>query len=124
MNTSYNLLRQVHPSFLKGGKLLSQAFFPFPKDNGKLSVYDEKLISPAQSYMHYTQELSLNSAGVWGVSNAEVHEAGLMHEADPLPNSPAHALIDFGTASDKEYRKLAKRLKIFAESRGCLYAPE
>ena len=85
MNTSYNLLRQVHPSFLKDGKLLSQAFFPFPKDKGKLSAYDERLISPVKSYMHYTQELGLNSEGVWGVSNVEVHETGLTHEADPLP---------------------------------------
>ena len=123
MKISFNLLRQVHPSFLKDGKLSSQALFPFPKDKGKLSVYDERLISPAISFMHYTQKLGLNSAGVWGVSSMEVIETGLVHEPDPLPDSPAHALIDFGIATEKEYRKLAKRLKIFAEIRGCLHAP-
>ena len=118
------LLRQVHPNFLQDGKPSSQAFFPFPKDKGKLSVYDGRLITPVQSFIHYTQRQNLCSAGVWGVNNAEVNEIGMTYEPDPLSNSPAHALIDFGIASDKEYRKMAKRLKIYAEIRGCLYAPE
>jgi len=40
MNDQTLLLRQVHPNFLPDGELSSQAFYPFPKDNGRLSVYD------------------------------------------------------------------------------------
>jgi hypothetical protein len=118
------LLRQVHPNFYIGGQLSSQAFFPFPKDKWKLSVYDGELVSPAQSFVHYTQNQILESVGVWGVSNIEVTEIGLTSEPDPLPDSPAHALIDFNNAPDKECRKLAKKLKAFAVAHGCLYSPE
>ena len=117
----YLLLRQVHPNFLTDGQLTSQAFSPFPKDKGKLSVYDGRLISPAQSFEHYTQKQELESVGVWGISNAEVIDTGLISKPDPLPGSPAHALVDFGIASDKECRKFAKKLKAFAVARGRLY---
>jgi len=124
MKTDFLLLRQVHPNFFSSEQLSSQAFFPFPKDKGKLSVYNGQLISPAQSFENYTQKQRLKSVGVWGISNAEVIETGLTSEPDPLPDSPAHALINFGKASDKECRKLAKTLKGFAVTRGRLYPPE
>ena len=47
------LLRQVHPSFTQDGKLSSQAFFPFPKDEGQLSVYDGDLIEAKPSWDHF-----------------------------------------------------------------------
>ena len=118
------LLRQVHPTFFTNRQLSSQAFFPFPKDKGNLSVYDGKLISPVQSFEHYTQKLGLQSIGVWGVSNKEVIETGLKSTPDPLPESPAHALIHFGNASERECRKLAKKLRAFAVTRGSLYSAE
>ena len=123
MKADFLLLRQVHPNFFTDGQLSSQAFFPFPKDNGKLSVYDGNLISPTKSFEHYTQKQKLQSVGVWGVSNMEVVETDLTSEPDPLPDSPAHAFINFGNVPDKEYRKLAKVLKAFAVARGCLYSP-
>jgi len=118
------LLRQVHPHFFPDGQLSSQAFFPFPKDNGKLSVYDGNLISPVESFVHYTQKLGYQSVGVWGISNGEVLATGLRSAQDPLPDSPAHALINFGKASNKECRKLAKKLKALALARGILHEPE
>ena len=121
MNDDTVLLRQVHPNFAPNGALTSQAFIPFPKDRGRLSVYDGDMISAARAYQHYTLELGNQSCGVWGVSCAEVREAGLTSLSDPLPDFSAHALIDFGAASDKECRKLAKRLKAAAVNRGCLY---
>ena len=36
MQTTTSLLRQVHPQWLKDGKVLSLAFRPFPKDAGLL----------------------------------------------------------------------------------------
>jgi hypothetical protein len=57
-------------------------------------------------------------------SCAEVIETGLAGQPDPLPDSPAHALINFGDTSEKDYRKLAKKLKALAVARGCLYSAE
>lgn len=115
------LLRQVHPNFLPEGELSSQAFYPFPKDHGRLSVYDGDLITAEASYHHYTADLGFSSAGVWGVNCVEVASTSLTSQPDPITNSPAHAYIDFGRRVDKECRKLAKKLKEFAVARGCLH---
>lgn len=121
MNDQTQLLRQVHPSFYPDGEISSQAFFPFPKDDGGLSVYDGDLISSADSHHHYTVEQGLSSVGVWSVTCLEVGSVGLPYRPDPIDNNPAHAIVDFGTRGDKECRKLAKRLKKFALDRGALF---
>ncbi len=121
MNDQTLLLRQVHRNFLPEGELSSQAFFPFPKDHGQLSVHDGDRISAEASYHHYTVDLGYSSAGVWGVNCAEVANTSLTSHPDPITNSPAHAYIDFGQRVDKESRKLAKKLKAFAVARGCLH---
>jgi len=72
MTPETTLLRQVHPHFIPDGQLTSQAFMPFPKDDGKASVYDGDQISPADSYVHYTRVLGNKSHSVWGVTCAEV----------------------------------------------------
>lgn len=123
MNDHTLLLRQVNPQFLKDDKLTSQAFMPFPKDDGRLSVYDGDQATPEASYLHYTGTLKLESVGVWAVSGVESSGLGLANLPDPLPNSPAHAVIDFAQRSEKECRKLAKKLRDFAAKRDCLHAP-
>lgn len=117
------LLRQVHPDFIPEAQLTSQAFMPFPKDKGKLSVYDGDQISPQDSYKHYTEILGNKAAGVWGVTCAEVSTVGLASAPDPLENFPSHAVVDFTALPEKSFRKLAKRLKSAAVARGCLHAP-
>ncbi len=121
MNLESVLLRQVHPDFAPDGKLTSQAFYPFPKDEGRLSAYDGDQISAADSLEHYTNVLGFSSCGVWGISCKEVGGVGLSSYPDPLPGSPAHALVDFGVLTERQCRKLAKRLKAFALARGCLH---
>lgn len=124
MNPDTTILqRQVHPQFIPEGKLSSQAFIPFPKDEGTPSVYDGDLITPQDSHRHYTEILKLESDSVWGVSSGEVNSAGLTCRSDALEDSPAHALIDFSTHPAKSFRKLAKKLKEKALARGCLYLP-
>lgn len=123
MSPSPLFLRQVHPDFIPAGKLTSQAFMPFPKDAGKLSVYDGSRIDPAEAYMHYTKVLHYESHSVWGVTGEEVAGAGLATSPDPLKDFPEHAVIDFTSHAEKEYRKLAKLLKASALRRGCLYSP-
>ena len=115
------LLRQVHPDFIPDGQLTSQAFMPFPKDKGKLSVYDGDQIGAAESHKHYSEVLGNASEGVWGVTCAEVADAGLTSLSDPLENFPSHALIDFTAHPEKHFRKLAKKLKISAIARGRLH---
>jgi hypothetical protein len=122
MNPETTLLRQVHPDFIPDGQLTSQAFMPFPKDEGKASVYDGDQISAADSYKHYTEVLRNASDSVWGVTCAEVAEAGLTSAPAPLENFPSHSLIDFTAHPEKNFRKLAKKLKAFAIVRGCLYS--
>ncbi len=123
MNHETLLLRQVHPAFIPDGQLTSQAFMPFPKDEGKPSVYDGDQISASESHKHYTCVLGNASHSVWGVTCAEVSEAGLTSASAPLENFPSHALIDFTAHPEKIFRKLAKRLKGSAFARGCLYSP-
>ena len=124
MNSETLLLRQVHPVFLEDGLVSSQAFAPFPKDEGLLSVYDGDLISARDALRHYTEQLQLQSGGVWAVQVSQTDEIGLSSRPDPLENFEQHAVIDFTAHSAKTARKLAKKLRDFAIARGCLHAPE
>lgn len=117
------LLRQVHPTFAPDGEPTSQAFFPFPKDQGKLSVYDGDQVTAPESHKHYTSVLKYESIGVWGVSQYEVSQVGLKAETSLTKDSPAHAHVDFEDRDEKTCRKLAKKLKAAAITRGCLFAP-
>lgn len=121
MNDQTLLLRQVHPNFFLAGELSSQAFFPFPKDDGKLSVYDGDQISAEASYEHYTLDLGLESVGVWAVAGEEVVSVALAYRPDPVAGNQSHANIDFNALAEKECRKLAKKLKKFAVDRGSRY---
>lgn len=115
------LIRQVHPTFRPNGQLTSQAFTPSPKDEGLLSVYDGDQVSPQQAFQHYQEEQKLSSCGCWGITCAEVTDAGLTAAPDPLPNFAAHAVVDFTAHQKKEHRKFAKKLQSLAEARGCLH---
>lgn len=121
MNSDTTLLRQVHPKFIPDGQMTSQAFFPFPKDSEKLSVYDGDQISAEDAYSHYTGALVHESEGVWGVTCLEVSAVALTSQSDPLPDFPSHAVIDFAGKTQNVCRKLAKKLKAFAVARGCLH---
>jgi hypothetical protein len=115
------LHRQAHPNFMDGTLITSQVFMPFPKDDGKLSVDDGGLASAEASYRHYTNVLKFESTGVWSVTKQEANDCGVAAGPDPLPGNPAHAMIDFASATEKACRKIAKRLKAFAVARGCQY---
>jgi hypothetical protein len=117
------LLRQVHPKFMDGSVVTSQAFMPFPRDDGKLSVYDGDQIGASDAHQHYTGTLGNQSCGVWAVTKAESDAEGVEGGPDPLPNFPAHAIIDFGSLPEKVCRKIAKRLKAIVNARGCQFDP-
>lgn len=119
------LLRQVHPNFMNEAvrQPTSQAFMPFPKDDGKLSVYDGDLISPENSYLHYTETLGNKSESVWGVTETEVKAENLSAASSPQDNFLEHADIIFPCLSEKDSRKKAKKLASYAIQRKQLYPP-
>ncbi len=121
MTSETILLRQVHPSFAENGTPTSQAFVPFPKDEGKLSVDDGDLTSADAAFKYFTEVLKLESIGTWGITCGEVEQSGLTSESDPLEDNPSHAVIDFSGLTEKECRKLAKKLKAHANKRGRLH---
>lgn len=117
------LLRQVHPSWVQAGRVTSQAFRPTPKDESRLSVYDGDLISPPDAFAHYTGIWGLASAGVLAVTVDECAAESLAVSADPLPDCPEHALIDFTGLTDRQCEKTGKKLRVCAEARGWMYHP-
>ena len=116
------LLRQAHPNFMEGDLPTSQVFYPFPKDDNKLSVYDGDMISAEDSYRHYTEVLGNTSHSVWAVTCVEAEAANTTPRPDPLEDFPEHAVVDFADMDEKKCRKVAKLLKASAMARGCLFA--
>lgn len=120
MNSETTLFRQIHPNFLKAGRVTSQAFKPTPKDNEKLSVYDGDQIAPQKSWEHYTSILQLASSGVLAVTVEECSQSSLDVIPDPQP-FPEHVLIDFTGKTTGQKEKAAKKLRKAAVDRGWQY---
>lgn len=114
------LLRQVHPSFIRQGRVTSQAFRPTPKDQSLLSVYDGSLIAVEASWIHYTTILKLASVGTMAVTVDECTAESLPVRSDPV-TFPEHAVIDFSGFTNNECEKKGKKLKVRAEARGWLH---
>lgn len=114
------LLRQIHPSFIQAGFATSQAFRPTPKDESKLSVYDGDQITAEASWVHYTTELQLESAGTMALAVAECQAENLPARSAPEP-FPEHAVIDFDGLTDRQCRAKSKKLQGKAQVRGWLY---
>lgn len=123
MNEDTFLYRQAHPNFTRGEDITSQVFFPFPKDDGQLSVDDGDQTTPGESFDHFNVVEGCESEGVWAVKVRETEESELTATPDPKEDWPPHALIDFRGHDLKKHRKLAKKLKAFAMEHGCLYRP-
>jgi hypothetical protein len=123
MNPETLLLRQAHPNFMDGRQITSQVFVPFPKDEGRLSVYDGDQITAAAAYAHYTGSLGNASHSVWAVTKGEADGEGAPGGPDALPDFVAHAKIDYTGKTDKECRRIAKKLKVLAVTRGCQFQP-
>ncbi|MXZ22127.1 MAG: hypothetical protein F4Y84_16245 [Caldilineaceae bacterium SB0665_bin_25] len=122
VNRDALLFRQIHPSFFVGGRVSSQAFKPFPKDDNRLSVYDGDQITAEDAWRHYVYALKNASAGAMAVTVAECHDQDLRPEHDPDP-FPEHAVIDFSGLSKRDIRSAAKKLAECANKRGWQYGP-
>lgn len=123
VNRDALLFRQIHPNFfVNGGRVTSQAFQPFPRDDNRLSVYDGDQITAEDAWCHYVYELNNASAGVMAVTVAECHDQDLRPEHDPDP-FPEHAVIDFSGLSKSGIKSTAKKLAECANNRGWQYGP-
>ena len=117
------LFRQVHPSWIREGRVTSQAFTPTKKDEKRLSVYDGDKVTAEDAWKHYVRELELASVGVLAVTVAECDSQALPVQPDP-DRFPAHVVIKFDNNSNTQIEKKAKRLKGLAETRGWQYQVE
>jgi len=123
MQAATLLLRQVHPHWVKAdGTAASIAFWPFPKDEGLLSVDDGDRVTPNASWRRYVAQPACSSAGVWSFDLGEVTVLGLPAQEDPLPNNPEHVVVDFRAFPEKLQKAKAKLLSAAANARGCLFA--
>ncbi len=120
MKSDTLLLRQIHPGFVQNGRPTSQAFRPTLKDESQLSVYNGTLITAKASWHHYTETLSLESAGVMALSHAECVSEQLKVIEDPIP-FPEHCSIDFSGLKKSEIDKKSKKLAAFAKARDWLF---
>jgi len=117
------LWRQVNPHFVHGGRVSSQVFKPTPKDEGLLSVARSSRTTAEDAFHHHVKILGFVSAGVLAVSVGECLGESLTSYEQPLPDNPAHAVVDFRVLSDKDRERKAKRLAAAARSRGFTYQP-
>ncbi len=120
MNADTLLHRQISPSWVQSGRVTRQAFKPFPKDKGRLSVYDGDMMSAEEAWTHYTEHLNFVSIGVLAVACRECTALELPVQPDPKP-FPAHVLIDFSDCSNSQIERKSKRLTVAATERGWQY---
>lgn len=119
------LFRQVHPSFVRDGRVGSQAFRPTPKDKRLLSVAQGSKTTPEAAFALHTECNKLASTGVWAVTVGECLGLALPVRPDvitepPCPD-PAHAVIDFSELSNSKVEAQGVRLARLANDRGCVH---
>jgi hypothetical protein len=123
MKSTTLLLRQVHPNWVKDdGTVASIALWPFPKDQGLLSVDDGDGVTAAASWQRYVAQPDRLSAGVWAFTVEEAVALSLPATADPRDGNPQHVLVDFTAFAEKQQKAKAKLLSVPVNARGCLHS--
>ena len=125
MNIDTLLLRQIHPSWMKIGRVTSQAFRPTQKDARKLSVSDGDMVTPQVSWERHVNR-GHPSVGVLAVTVQECKDVELTSQSCPiLPDQPEHAIIDFSDVpSNSQVEKLSKHLTVMATHRNWCFLPD
>ena len=119
MNANTLLFRQIHPDFVRDGRVTTQAFTPV-RPRTELPAYNGDQISPKASWVHYTGKLALKSDGVLALTVGECRGEGLETSPDPRPNFKEHVIITFAMTGT---RRIPKRLRDMAVRRGWQYQP-
>lgn len=122
------LLRNIHPSWMDGDKLTSQAFKPTPKDEDQLSCDRFSKTSPEDCWVLHTESKGLESCAVFGVTVGEFNGEGVDCIDDPIVGgsgqvaNPAHAIADYSPIpSQNKKEKVAKKIRAKAVARGVLF---
>jgi hypothetical protein len=129
---SERLYRQVHPKWVdEAGRISSQAFEVFDKDEGLLSVHQgSKVGSAKEAFDRFILNRNvMRSHGVAVVTRAECHVLQLPAFEDPIPegdpNRPtddAHAVISFRLhVAGAQQRNRWKKLRDAAQVNGWQY---
>ncbi|MGL5864804.1 MAG: hypothetical protein ACRCYX_02880 [Dermatophilaceae bacterium] len=128
MDAGELLWRSVHPTFLDGSRITSQAFTPTPKDEGRLSTARSTVVTAADHHDEFCSVLGLPTAGVWAVGLAKVRETGLRavddsaSNAAPDPCPTGHAYVDFRAAPSRgAVKRAASGLRDAAQARGRIH---
>lgn len=124
------LYRQVHPAWIRDGRVTSQAFRPTKKDEDRLSTARSSLTSAEGAFQLHTSGRELASAGSWGVTVGECNKQSLPCVPDPTTSppekvpDPAHCYVNFKGLESRGAIELAgAALTRHATARGCIYAP-
>jgi len=121
--------RNVNPAWVTKGRISSQAFRPTPKDKAKLSSAREQRVSAAEHFREFTEDLNLDSGGVWAVSVGEANAEDIpaIHDehSPSMQGCPTgHTSLDFtGTPAKSKQRKVAGALRDKAQDRGAQFQP-
>ena len=121
MTHSTLLLRQIHPDWIVGGRVTSQAFKPTKKDKGRLSTEDGDRTTAQDSYDRYIQKY--DSDGVMAVTVQECTDLQLPVLPEPNKHSEYHTIIDYRTSTRKQVKDKAGLLTAHARRRDWLYQP-
>ena len=117
------LNRSVSSSWVQGDFVSSQTFTPTPKDEGKLSVFNNDLLDPESTYKYYTGTLDLKSAGIISISVAEctLQDLDVSPDPDSDPKHDAHVAIDYNKFGKSKRKKIGGELRDSAKERGWQY---
>lgn len=124
------LYRQVHPSWIRDGRVTTQAFRPTKKDENRLSVSRASLTTAEGAYMLHTKGRMLASAGSWAVTVGECQSQSLKIISDPTASppepvaDPAHCYVNFAELQSRGAIEAAGAvLTRRAADRGRLFGP-
>jgi len=114
------VLRHVHPQAIDGDKVESWAFAPNSGDDCKMSVTQPSQVDARTAFEEYTA--THKSAGMWGLTTAEVDASGtrVIDDQAANPDLPAgHAFIDYRDLDkQRKITKHARKLRDTAVNRG------
>lgn len=124
------LWRNIPQGFIDDGRITSQAFRPTRKDDRRLSVAQESVVSAADHYRQMTADFGIQSVGVWAVMVEEAIATGARvvddrsGEDPPDPCPIGHAYVDFrDCTTNSRVAKRAGQLRDRAVDRGPVFAP-
>ena len=119
------LHRQVHPTFLDNeGRPTRQAFLLFPKDQGKLSLYNGDKWPAEDAYVHYTEQLKFASIGCLSVTPHEVEQVkvglalGALAPVEDNDPFDGHVSVDQVHLTEKQQKDIRALLLKHALLRG------